>query len=59
MMSAGFAVLQSGPDQLGESRDPATGKPFAYVPTPGGFELQSAYQYRKKPVTMTFAQPEH
>lgn len=57
MMNAGLAVLQSGPDQLNQSRDPVTGRPFAYAPTPDGFELRSAFQVKGKPVTMTFTLP--
>ena len=57
MMNAGITVLQSGPEQLSQSRDPVTGRPFAYVPTPDGFELRSTFQVKGKPMTMTFAQP--
>ena len=54
MLSVALDVLESGPDQAGRSRDPVTGRPFGYLPKPGGFELQSAFQSKGKPVTMRF-----
>ncbi len=57
MLSAGLTLLQSGPEQLGRFRDPVTGTTFAYVPKPDGFELQSTFKNRGKPVTMSFTQP--
>ncbi len=58
MLGAGLDILQNGPARLAEMRDPVTGRGFAYVPKPGGFELQSALQVKGKPVTMSFAKPE-
>ena len=57
MLRVGLAVLESGPDQAGRSRDPVTGRPFVYLAKPGGFELQSAFQSKGKPVTMRFDLP--
>ena len=58
MLNAGMDILQNGPARLGELRDPVTGRGFAYVPKTGGFELQSAFQVKGKPVTMSFGKPE-
>ena len=58
MLGAGLDVLQNGTASLAQARDPVTGRGFAYVPKPGGFELQSAFQVKGKPVTMNFAKPE-
>lgn len=57
MLNVGLAVLESGADQAGRSRDPVTGRPFVYLPKPGGFELQSAFQSKGKPLTMRFDFP--
>ncbi len=57
MLDAGLAVMQGGPGQLANYRDPATSRSFTYVPTPAGFELRSAYQVKGKPVTMSFPAP--
>lgn len=57
MLNVGLAVLESGPDQASRSRDPVTGRSFVYLPKPGGFELQSTFQYKGKPVTMGFDLP--
>lgn len=57
LLSVGLAVLEIGPDAASRSRDPVTGRPFAYVPRPGGFELQSAFQSKGKPITMSFDVP--
>ena len=57
MLNVGLAVLESGPDQASRSRDPVTGRSFVYLPKPGGFELQSAFQSKGKPLTMSFDLP--
>ena len=57
MLSVGLAVLESGPEQAGRSRDPVTGRAFVYLAKPGGFELQSAFQSKGKPLTMSFDLP--
>ncbi len=58
MLSAGLKLLQSGPGQPGQVRDPVTGAAFTYVPKPGGFELQSTLMNTGKPVTMSFTRPQ-
>ena len=50
--------MQNGLARLAELHDPVTGRAFAYVAKPGGFELQSSLQVKGKPVTMSFAKPE-
>ena len=57
LLNVGLAVLESGADQAGRSRDPVTGRPFVYLATPGGFELQSAFESKGKPLTMSFDLP--
>lgn len=57
MLATGLAILQSGPAQLATQTDPTTGQPFTYVETPNGFELQSTFQSKGKPVMMTFLNP--
>lgn len=57
MLGAGLALAQSGPERLTVLPDPASGKPFTYVTKEGGFELQSTFVVRGKPLTMTFAPP--
>jgi hypothetical protein len=57
MLGAGLALAQSGPEKLTVLPDPASGKPFTYVTKEGGFELQSTFVVRGKPLTMTFAPP--
>jgi hypothetical protein len=57
MLAAGLTVMQSGADQIGTYLDPTTGHPFTYVETAAGFELRSTFQYKKKPVTMSFSSP--
>ncbi len=54
MLAAAVAVMRNGPEALAAFRDPATEKPFTLVEKPGGFELQSTFIARKKPVTMFF-----
>jgi hypothetical protein len=58
LLSAGLALAQDGPETLAQIPDPASGKPFTYVTKEGGFELQSIFQVRGKPLTMTFARPQ-
>ena len=57
MLDAGLALLQSGPEQLAQFRDPASGAAFAYVAKPDGFELRSTLKANDKPVTMSFTRP--
>lgn len=57
MLSAGLTLLQSGPEQLGRFRDPVTSAAFTYLPKPDGFELQSTFKNKGKPVTMSFTRP--
>lgn len=57
MLSAGLTLLQSGPEQLAQFRDPVSGAVFAYVAKPDGFELRSTFKAGGKPVTMSFTQP--
>jgi hypothetical protein len=57
MLNVALAVLASGPDQAAQSRDPVTGRPFAYRQTPGGFALQSAFEFKGKPIEMSFDLP--
>ena len=57
MTVAGLAVAQEGPGALAGYADPATGQPFQYQATPTGFELQSAYQQKGKPMALTFVKP--
>ena len=57
MLNAGLTLLQSGPEQLAQFRDPVLNAPFSYVEKPDGFELQSAFKKNGKPVTMSFTQP--
>jgi hypothetical protein len=56
MTLAGLAVLQSGQESLLSYPDPSTGQPFQYQETADGFQLQSVYQIKGQPVTMTFRQ---
>jgi hypothetical protein len=44
MVSAGLAVMRDGQNALQMHTDPATGQPFVYEETSGGFELQSGYE---------------
>lgn len=57
MLSAGLALLQSGPEQLAQFRDPVSGAAFAYVAKPDGFELRSTFKANGKPVSMSFTVP--
>jgi len=54
LFAAGVDVLQNSPAQLAKYRDPATGAPLQYVPTPGGFELRAKDEAKGKPVTLAF-----
>ena len=54
LLSAGMAILQSGPAQLGQYRDPATGSALLYISTPTGFDLRATYEVYGKPVTLSF-----
>ena len=58
LLKAGADILQNGPAQLGQYRDPATGSPLQYVATATGFELRSPYQPEGKPLAMSFARPQ-
>ena len=57
MMRVGLAVFESGPEVVGQSRDPVTGRSFIYVPKTDGFDLQSTFQNDGKPVTMSLDLP--
>ena len=54
MVSAGLSVQQSGPEALSIYPDPATGQPFQYHPSADGFQLQSAYERKGKPIALVF-----
>ena len=57
MLDAGLTLLQSGPAQLAQFRDPVGGAAFSYVEKPEGFDLQSTLKKNGKPVTMSFTRP--
>ncbi len=57
LLGAGLTLLQNGPEQLAQFRDPVGGAAFSYVEKPDGFELQSTFKKNGKPVTMSFTQP--
>jgi hypothetical protein len=54
MAAAGLAVMQDGPGALQSHPDPSTGRPFAYIQTANGFELQSSFQVAEKPLKLSF-----
>ena len=54
MLKAGLDLVQSGPSLAGQTRDRSTGQPFLYTPNENGFTLQSTFQVKGKPVTMSF-----
>ena len=54
LLDAGLTLLQGGPAQRAQFRDPVGGAAFSYVEKPDGFELQSAFKKNGKPVTMSF-----
>lgn len=54
MLAAALAVMQGGPEALSAFRDPATEQPFTIVEKPEGFEIQSTFLVRKKPLSMFF-----
>ncbi|HVM60130.1 MAG TPA: hypothetical protein VMV72_04620, partial [Verrucomicrobiae bacterium] len=49
---AGLAVAEGAPVTL--YTDPSSGQPFIYTKTADGFQLQSAYKFNGKPMTMQF-----
>ena len=57
MLNAGLTLLQSGPEQFAQFRDPVINAPFSYVEKPDGFELRSAFKKNGEPVTMSFTLP--
>lgn len=57
MMVAGLKVYEYGPNALLQYRDPSTGQAFVYRETAAGFELESAYQQKGKPVVLSFPKP--
>ncbi len=54
MLAAAVSVIQQGPEALSAFRDPATERPFTLVERPDGFELQSTFIVRDKPLAMFF-----
>ena len=54
MLSVGLTLLQGGPAQRAQFRDPVDGAAFAYVEKADGFELQSTFKKNGKPMTMSF-----
>lgn len=57
LVVAGLNVLTSGANALQQYPDPASGQPFVYRQTATGFELESAYQQKGKPVVLQFPKP--
>jgi hypothetical protein len=53
MLRAAIAVRLKGPGALAAIRDPFGNGPFTHKPTPQGFELSSALQWRGEPVKLT------
>jgi hypothetical protein len=54
MAAAGAAVMQDGPDALQSHLDPSTDEPFSYKPTPSGYDLESSFQFKGKPLKLSF-----
>jgi len=57
MLQTGLWVLKNGSGSAQNFSDMLTGQPFTFVPTAAGFELQSTFQYKGKPVSMQFPTP--
>jgi hypothetical protein len=57
MLMAGLAILQQGPEQLIQYRDPHTSGVFTYTPGDNGFALSSTFLHRREPLRMDFAAP--
>ncbi len=55
MLRTAIAITLHGPEVVEKSRDPFTGKPFAYEKTGHGFTLTSAYLRDDGPLSLTFA----
>jgi hypothetical protein len=53
LFKAAPAVVQDGPDQLKDIKDPAGKGPFEYRVTDQGFELKSKLLFLGKPVMLT------
>lgn len=56
LVEAGLAVAATGTPGLAKHLDPSTGQLFTYQEVPGGFELQSSFQFKNQPVKMFFPQ---
>jgi hypothetical protein len=54
MAAAGLTVMQDGTDALQSHLDPSTGKPFTYKQTSDGYELESSFQFKGKPLSLSF-----
>ena len=54
LAAAGLAVIENGLDALQSHSDPATGQPFTYTQTADGFDLESRFQFREKPLKLSF-----
>ena len=56
LFKAALVVVQSGPDQLKDIKDPFDNEPFKYRALDKGFELKSKLTYQETPVTLTVGQ---
>lgn len=54
LVHTAIAIHLHGPEAVGQSRDPFTGKPFAYEKTHDGFTLTSEFLQNDKPLSLTF-----
>ena len=54
LVLAAARVYQEGPGALTQVLDPASGQPFVYRYTAGGFELESSYRYKDETIRYTF-----
>jgi hypothetical protein len=54
MVVAGLAVIQGGAGALPGHLDPTSGKAFTYREVGNGFELESAYQQKGRPIVLLF-----
>ena len=57
LFRAALAVVQGGPDRLGEIQDPFGDGPFEYRAMDEGFELRSKGPYQGKPLTLAVGRP--
>ena len=54
MAAAGLAVVREGMGALQLYTDPSTGLPFTYRQTADGYELESSFPFRGKPLKLSF-----